>query len=164
VEDVCGCDVTPFFEAHVRRGGRPIDFDRYLAALGLRTRVTWAPAVWNGQPERDLRIFGWNPPDEPGVRLVISDPGSAWGRAGFHSGDRLTAVDGRAVASWPDVRARLQQLQIGDTIRLAVARPTGSHAATVRVSGFDRPIVRVEEVPGATDRQRAMKQRWMREQ
>src|SRR6267143_3230224 len=55
VETVCGCDVTPFFDAYVRNAGA-IDFDRYLGLIGLRTRVTWAPAVNNGAPERDLRI------------------------------------------------------------------------------------------------------------
>lgn len=162
VEDVCGCDVTPLFDAHVRRGGRELDFDRYLASVGLRARVSWAPAVFNGQPERDLRIFGWEPPGESGVRLIISHPGSVWGRAGLASGDRLVSVNGTAVATWPEFRAHLQRLQIGDTIRLEVRRPTGPFQTTVRVTGFERPVVRIEELPRATAQQRELRAQWLR--
>ena len=161
VEDLCSCDVTPFFEAHVRGGGRPIDFDRYLALLGLRTRVTWGPAVWNGQPERDLRIFGWEPPGESAMRLVITDPGSIWGRAGFHSGDRLLRVNGEPVSTWPAFRGRVGPLRMGDTIRLEVQRPGGTHAATVTITGFQRPSVRIEEIPGASPAQLALRRRWI---
>ena len=106
VEDVCGCDVTSLFAAHVRRGGQELDFDRYLALIGLRAQVASAPAVFNGQPERDLRIFGWEPPGERGVRLIINHPGSIWSRAGLASGDRLVSVNGTAVATWPEFPRR----------------------------------------------------------
>jgi predicted metalloprotease with PDZ domain len=168
VEDVCACDVTPLFDAHVRNGGRPIDFDRYLALIGLRARVSSAPAVWNGQPERDLRIFGWEPPGEGGVRLIITHPGSIWGSAGLHTGDRLVSVDGAAVTTWPELRSRLLSLQMGDTIRLEVDRPAGllqatvAIQATVTITGFERPVVRIEEMPQATEKQRNLRAAWLR--
>src|SRR2546429_334748 len=34
VTAVCGCNVRPFFDTHVR-GSRPIDFDRYLRLVGM---------------------------------------------------------------------------------------------------------------------------------
>jgi S1-C subfamily serine protease len=143
---VCNCDVTPFFDAHVR-GAAIIDFDRYLGLIGMKTRVASAPAVWNGEPERDLRIFGWEPPGESGVKLIITNPSSIWGRAGLHSRDRLTRVDGTPVATWPELRARLQRLRMGDTIRIEVQRPAGPFEATVIVTGFERPTVRIERSP-----------------
>jgi predicted metalloprotease with PDZ domain len=146
VETVCNCDVTPFFDAHVR-GAAIIDFDRYLGLIGMKTRVASAPAVWNGEPERDLRIFGWEPPGESGVKLIITNPSSIWGRAGLHSRDRLTRVDGTPVATWPELRARLQRLRMGDTIRIEVQRPAGPFEATVIVTGFERPTVRIERSP-----------------
>jgi len=161
VETVCTCDVTPLFDAYVRGAGS-LDFNRYLALIGLTTRVASAPAVWNGEPERDLRIFGWEPPGEGGVRLVITDPGSTWGRAGLHSGDRLLAVDGAPVTTWPDFRARLQRLRIGDTIRIDVGRPAGSYQARVTVSGFERPTVRIDPLRNATPAQRALGAAWLR--
>jgi predicted metalloprotease with PDZ domain len=162
VEDVCMCDVTPLFESHVRRGGRELEFDRYLASVGLRAQVSSVPAVFNGQAERDLRIFGWEPPGEGGVRLIISHPGSIWSAAGLASGDRLVSVNGTAIATWPDFRSFLQRLQMGDTIRIEVRQPAGPFRTTVAVTGFERPVVRIEELPGATERQRELRTQWLR--
>jgi len=142
VEEVCGCDVTPFFDAYVR-GAAPLDYNRYLALDGLRAAVTWAPAVNNGEPERDLRIYGWEANDGS-LRLVISNPASAWGRAGLHSRDRLISLNGTTVNTWSDLRAQLLRLQMGDTVRVEVERPGGRYAANVVVAGFERPTVRIE--------------------
>jgi predicted metalloprotease with PDZ domain len=145
VETVCSCDVTAFFDTQVRRGGA-LDYDRFLGLMGFRARVTWAPAVYNGEPERDLRIFGWEPGDG-GVRLTILHPGSIWARAGLHSRDRLVSMDGSPVATWPELRARLQRLRMGDSVRIEVQRPEGRFATTVVVSGFERPTVRIDGTP-----------------
>ena len=142
VEETCGCDVTPFFDAHVR-GAAALDYNRYLGLMGLRASVSWAPAVYNGEPERDLRIFGYEPGDGS-VRLVISHPASIWARAGLHSRDRLISMDGAPVGTWPELRGRLQRLRMGDTVRVEVQRPNGPYMATVVVAGFQRPSVRIE--------------------
>ena len=147
VEDTCGCDVTSFFEAHVR-GARVLDYNRYLALLGLRATLSWAPAVSNGQPERDLRVFGFEPGDGS-LRLVISNPASAWGRAGLHSRDRLVSMDGSPVGTWPELRGRLQRLRLGDSVRMEVERPSGRYATTVVVTGLERPTVRIDGIPNA---------------
>ena len=147
VEDVCTCDVTPFFQAYVR-GAAPLDYNRYLGLIGLRASVSSAPAVYNGEPERDLRMFGWEPGDG-GVRLIILHPGSIWARAGLHSRDRLVSINGARVTTWPELRGVLQRLRMGDTVRVAVQRPSGGgpFEATVVVAGFERPSVRIEGTP-----------------
>jgi predicted metalloprotease with PDZ domain len=150
VEHVCGCDLTPFFEAYVR-GAAPLDYNRYLSLIGLHAIVISGPAVYNGEPERDLRIFGWEPPDG-GVRLIITHPASIWARAGLHSGDRLVSMNDTPVTTWPDLRARLQHLRLGDSVRIEVQRPAGRFATAVTVSGFDRPSVRIEGTPNAIGR------------
>ena len=150
VEATCGCDVTPFFDAHVR-GAAALDYNRYLGLMGLRASVRWAPAVFNGEPERDLRIFGFERGDGT-LRLVISNPTSIWGRAGLHSRDRLVSIDGSPVSTWPELRGRLQRLRMGDTVRIEVQRPTGPFTATVVVAGFQRPSVTIEGVPNALGR------------
>jgi predicted metalloprotease with PDZ domain len=161
VETVCGCDVTPFFDAHIRGAGL-VDFDRFLGLIGLKTTVTWAPAVFNGEPERDLRIYGYEPPGDSGVKLVITSPASIWGRAGLHSRDRLARVDGTPVATWLELRARFQRLRMGDTVRIEVQRPDGPFEATVIVTGFERPTVRIEQTPNATPAQRRLADAWLR--
>jgi len=153
VESVCGCDATPFFDAHVR-GARNIDFDRWLGMIGLRTHVTWGPAVYNGEPERDLRVWGFE--RDSTVRLVINNATSIWGRAGLHSRDRLVSVNGAAVKTWLELRGKLQALRLGDTVRVEVMRPAGPFVATVVVAGFERPTVRLERLPNATVAQRRL--------
>src|SRR5437773_4470279 len=148
VETVCTCDVTPFFNAHVRNAGA-IDFDRYLGSIGLKTAVTSGPAVYNGEPERDLRMFGYEPEADSGVKLIVSNPASIWGRAGLHSGDRLERIDGAPVKTWPELRTKLQSLHMGDTVRVEVRRPDGPIATTIRVAGFDRATVRMTGTPNA---------------
>ena len=153
VESVCGCDVTPFFDAHVRHAAL-IDFDRYLGLLGMTTRVTWGPAVYNGEPERDLRVWGFE--RDSTIRLVINNATSIWGRAGLHSRDRLVSVNGAAVKTWLELRGKLQALRLGDTVRIEVIRPAGPFVATVVVAGFERPTVRLERLPNATVAQRRL--------
>jgi predicted metalloprotease with PDZ domain len=150
VEHVCRCDVTPFFDAYVR-GAAPLDYNRYLTLLGLHASVTSGPAMYNGEPERDLRIFGWGPGDG-GVRLAITHPASIWARAGLHSGDRLLSMDGTPVTTWPDLRARLQRLRLGDSVHIEVQRPSGPFATTITVTGFERPSVRIQGTPNAIGR------------
>ena len=157
VETVCGCDVTPFFDAYVRNAGT-LDVSRYLGLMGLDLGVTWAPAVYNGEPERDLRIFGWDSPT--GLRVVISDPASAWGKAGLHSRDRLVTIDGAPVATWPELRTRLQRTRLGDTVRVEVQRSTGPFVATVVVTQIERPTVHVTPIANVSAAQRRVAQAW----
>ena len=154
VESVCGCDVTPFFDAHVRHAA-VIDFDRYLGLMGMTTRVTWAPAVYNGETERDLRVWGFESERDSSLRLVINNPASAWGRAGLHSRDRLVGLNGAPVRTWAELRAKLQALRLGDTVRVQVQR-AAPFEVTVVVAGFERPTVRIERLPNATVAQRRL--------
>jgi predicted metalloprotease with PDZ domain len=162
VAEVCGCAVRSFFDAHVR-AAKPIDFDRYLGLIGLRTRVSWSPALErDGQPAVDYRIFAWLPPGEDALSLLLTDPKSEWGRAGQHTGDRLVAVNGSPMTNWTDFRTLLRGLRIGDTVHFEVKRPAGARRTRVVVTGYNRPSVRIEEIPEATEPQRAMRERWLR--
>jgi predicted metalloprotease with PDZ domain len=160
VADACECSVTAFFDARVR-GATPIDFDRYLRLIGLRTRVEWRPALnREGRPAVDLSIYGWQPPDAGGLSLLITNPRGAWGRAGLHTNDRLVSIDGAPITTWPDLRRLLVGVAIGDTVRVQVRRPTGAFTAVVVGAGFDQPSVQIEELPTATERQKQMRARW----
>jgi len=159
--DVCGCKVHAFFETHVR-GPKPIDFDQYLRRIGMRIQVSWMPALGrDGQPTADLRLYAWQPPAESTLSLVITNPGSTWGRAGLHTGDRLAALNGTAVATVADFRSIVTRLRIGDTTAVEVRRPRGVWRTAVVVAGFERPVVRLEEIPGATERQRGLRAQWI---
>ena len=161
VAETCGCPVKPFFDAHVR-GASAIDFDRYLGLIGLRARVTPGPALGNdGKPIIDFRLRAWLPPGESSLRLLVAGPRRSRGRAGLHTGDRLTAMNGMPVATTADFRALLGRIRIGDTVRVEVGRAGGPFRADVVMTPRERPFVHIEELPGAGEPQRALRAAWL---
>lgn len=160
VEDVCHCNVTPFLDAHVRSASA-IDIARYARLAGLELAVKREPATREGKPEPDLRLLGWNPEGAAEFRLRVTNPSSAWGKAGLHTNDRLVSINGQAVANWPELRTFLRALHIGDTVRVVVARPAGPFSTTVRVTGYDRSRVTLTPSARATARQVAIRERWL---
>jgi predicted metalloprotease with PDZ domain len=160
VADVCGCPMQAFFDEYIR-GARQIDVDRYLRLIGLRAKVTWERALGtDGQPVPDRRVFAWMPPGERALSLLITNPSSAWGRAGLHTGDRVVAVNGTPTATWPEFRGAVSRAGVGDTVVVEVTRPAGPWRSTVVVTGYDRPVVRIEEIAEATERMRALRAQW----
>ena len=161
VTSVCGCAVGPFFDAHVR-GAKAIDFNRYLRLAGLRTQVSWTPALGrDGQAATDYRLRAWLPPGETSLSLLITDPGSVWGRAGLLTNDRIVAVNGAPMMTGTELRAMLSRVRIGDTVTVDVRRPRGPARVTVVVAGYNRPVVRIDEIPDATESQRKLRARWL---
>ena len=161
IVDICACGVRPIFDAYVRGAGA-VDLDRYFRLVGLRARVTW-DTVRNAQnePSPDLRLFSWQPEGEQGVAVLITNPASAWGRAGLHTGDRVESLNGQPVASPRDLRTALTQAKIGDTVVVNVRRPNGPARIAVAVAGFTYPRVRLEARADATPEQRRRRERWM---
>lgn len=161
VEDVCGCSTGVFFDRFVR-AGNAIEFNQYLRFAGLRMVLTQVPALnRDSSPAPDLRVSVWVPQGEAAARILITNPASAWARAGLHTGDRLVSVDGQPVTAWPAFRQKLVGLRVGQQVRVEVLRPAGRFVATVYITGFDRPSVRIEELPNATSRQREVRRRWV---
>ena len=162
VGDVCRCDVSRVFDQYVRGAGS-IDFDRYLALAGLRTEVSWAPALdREGHPELDLRMRAFSPGQGEPLRMIITNPSSTWARAGLHTNDRLVSINGKPVSAWPEVRAAVNAARLGDTLRFEVVRASAApEVAKVIMSGYSRPTVRIVELPAATPRQRAVRTAWL---
>ena len=159
--DVCACSVREIFDRFVRGAGS-IDVDRYLRAIGMRARVSWEPARdAQGAPSPDLRLFSWQPEGEQSPALLINNPQSVWGRAGLHTGDRVVSMNGEPIANPRELRTALLRSRIGDTVRVEVRRPRGAFHATVVITGYDSPRVRLEEMPGATAAQLRRRERWM---
>jgi predicted metalloprotease with PDZ domain len=161
VHDVCGCDAQSFFEAYVR-GARRMDFDHFLKAIGMRTQVSWSPAVsGDGKPEPDLRIFALSLPGDSSVRLRLTNPDGAWGRAGLHTGDRVVSINGSPIATAADFRSWLGKLHIGDTVHAEIMRDGVVSPVTIPITGYDRPTVRLDEIANATAEQRRMRTQWL---
>ena len=162
VQTICACAVKPFFAAHIRGAGE-IDFNRYLAMIGMRAVVTHEAVTTDGQPAPDLRLWAWEPPGDSLLALRIMNPGTIWGRAGLHSGERILSVNGSAPRTWPDFRQHLARARIGDTVTFVVRAPSAPAPRTVRVvvSGYDRPFVRIEPIANATAKQERLRRAWI---
>ena len=157
--EVCGCDMKSFFRDHIY-GAKQVDFDRYLGLIGMRADVTRSPALNpDGQPAVDLRIGPLSVEGE--VILRITNPQSAWGKAGLHTGDRLLSVDGTRVTSWSDFRGWLRKLKVGDVGRLVVVSNGITKTVEVPIKPYDIPTVHVVELPNATAKQLALRQAWL---
>ena len=163
VAQVCGCDARPFFDAHVR-GATPVDLARWLRVIGLDAEVAWEQERRpDGTTSPDWRVWAWNPTEGAPLRLRLQLPTGAWGRAGLHTGDLVTAINGTPVSTWPEFRRAVSALQVGDSVRVELAGANGAPPRTVRfaMTGFERPVVRIRPAEGATAAQRAMAERWL---
>jgi predicted metalloprotease with PDZ domain len=155
VAGLCGCGVTSFFDAYVR-GAAPIQFNRYLDLAGLHME-----AAWEKTDAPDLRAWAWMEPDDNTTpRVAIADPASVWGQAGLHTGDRILRLNGVTLSSAADFRDTLRRLHVGDTVALEVKHSGALRTATVTITSLNRPRVRISELAHATERQRAVFDRW----
>jgi len=161
-DTVCGCRLAAFFTEHVR-GPAPIDLRPAFARLGLDLLIDTVAAVdERGAPQPDLRVgvdFGRTAPP---VVLVVSNPASAWSRAGLRTGDTLTYFNGAAIASPLAFVQKLRSLHVGDSVSVFMQRARiGPALVQFRLGGYDAPRVRIVEQPGATAVQKARRERWL---
>ena len=114
-----------------------------------------------GEPVPDLRVYAQERDDDQRPRLLLSNPASIWGRAGLHTGDLIATFNGVPLRASADFRRLARALRIGDTARLELTRPDGPRTVTVVVTGFERPVVRVEAISAVTARQRLVREGWL---
>lgn len=149
VGEVCTCSVKEFFDAHVRDGGKPVDFNKYLRLIGLQATVSQIQALQsNGQPAKDLRIWASERGDGA-VYIHMSTPESIWGRAGLHTDDKIVTINGTSPRTWPEFRTILANAKLGDMLDFVVERAGRRVNARVVMSGYQRPDVVITKMPGA---------------
>jgi predicted metalloprotease with PDZ domain len=159
---VCGCRLHGFFERHVR-GSTLLDFAPALRSLGLRARVTLEPVVdAAGRPEPDLRVWAYVLRGEEEARFEITDPRSAWAKAGLQTGDRIVAIGGTAVEGRRAALNAIRSLRAGGRVRVDFVR--GDRAMSTEVAagaGYSTTRVAFEDLPRVTPAQRAARARWL---
>jgi predicted metalloprotease with PDZ domain len=159
VEEVCQCKPDIFAKTVFAAGA--IDFDRYLASLGLKANVTWEPNVdQTGRPFPDLRLQGYQRAGESTFRLVITDPRTAWGKAGLHSHDVLVTFNGKAVGNFGELRNALRSLAVGDTATVVVIQQGTERTIRIPITAQDRPVVRLVPRDDITPDQKRAYQAW----
>jgi predicted metalloprotease with PDZ domain len=158
---VCGCDLHQFFEAHIR-SARPIDFNKYLASVGLRAEIDTIPAIDSaGKPLGDTRVWAYPPKRGGRMRIHIGDPRGVWATSGLHTGMEIIAFNAAKIDSFPDFRRALRPVKYGDVVPVDVIRDGRVSRVTVRVGGYDRVTVRIVDIPTATPTQVERRKRWL---
>jgi predicted metalloprotease with PDZ domain len=159
--ETCGCNLHRFFDDHVRNA-HPLDFNRYLGTIGLRVGVDTIPAADSaGTRLADTRVWAYPPRKGGRMRVMIRDPSSVWARAGLHTGDELVAFNGAPIDSLPDFRRALRTVKLGDVVPVSIIRGGTPSVVNVRVTGYDRPRVRIVDIPDATAVQRERRGHWL---
>jgi predicted metalloprotease with PDZ domain len=161
VKDVCGCNIHQFFVDHVY-GSKQIDFSKYLKLIGLQYTIEWKDVLLSDQkPAPDLRAYVYQLPGENILRMGISNPTVAWGRAGLHTGDIVKTVNGKTLINADDFRPIQRNAKIGDTIVVEVQRPSGVQKISVLISGYQQPFVHIAQMPTITEKQKRLYDQWM---
>jgi len=161
VKDVCGCNVHQFFEDHVY-GSKQIDFNKYLQLMGLQYTMEWKEVLSNDlRPVPDLRAFSYQLPGENILRIGISNPTSAWGRSGLHTGDIIKTVNGKVVANSADFRSLQRNAKIGDTIAVEIERSSKLVKIDVLITGYQQPVVHITQLPTITEKQKKLYEKWV---
>jgi predicted metalloprotease with PDZ domain len=159
--ETCGCNPHRFFDEYVRNA-HPLDFNRYLGTIGLQVGVdTIAAADSAGARLADTRVWAYPPKKGGRMRVMIQDPSSVWARAGLHTGDELVAFNGAPIDSFPDFRRAFRTVKLGDVVPVSIIRGGTPSVVNVRVTGYDRPRVRIVEIPDATAAQRERRGHWL---
>ena len=93
--------------------------------------------------------------------MIIQDPSSVWARAGLHTGDEIASFNGAPVDSFPDFRRVVRGIKLGDTVAVSIVRRGKPALVRVRVTGYDRAHVRIDELPGASPEQVERRRFWL---
>jgi predicted metalloprotease with PDZ domain len=159
--ETCGCNLHRYFDDYVRKA-HPLDFNRYLRMIGLRAVIDTIPAADSaGTRLPDVRVWAYPPKKGGRMRVMIQDPSSVWAKAGLHTGDELVAFNGAPIDSFPDFRRAFRAVKLGDVVPVSITRSGTPSVVSVRVTGYDRPRVRIVEAPGVTGVQRERRRLWL---
>ena len=159
IEEKCHCNVHPFFKDHIY-GNKPIDINKYLQLIGLRSEISYTPAGnENLKATPDQRIYAWQ--REPGItRIIIIDPTGIWGSAGLHTNDEVIRVNETLINSTKDFYSIIRSTQIGDSVRLELNRPGGIFRTQVIVKSYEEASVKIDKVRAPTTKQLNLYREW----
>ncbi|CBL44494.1 predicted trypsin-like serine protease [gamma proteobacterium HdN1] len=80
----------------------------------------------------------FNLKSDSGVLVSEVQPGSAAEKAGIKAGDVVTEIDGKKMASAGQLRNEIGLRQIGDTVKVGLARDGGQKVLEVKIGGVEK--------------------------
>jgi predicted metalloprotease with PDZ domain len=168
VNQVCGCDLQPFFD-HYIAGHEPLPFDAVLAFAGWSVTSVRKTTDDHGQPLPDVRanIVAQTGVGSPGgyagspARLSLNVPDGSFGRAGLVDGDFITSVNGKAITTPIDFKAAFANAKVGDRYTVAYVRAGRPATTSVTILPETRVVVTLSDLPTMTETQRAIREAWL---
>jgi predicted metalloprotease with PDZ domain len=160
VDRVCSCRAEAFFASAVHAPG-VIDLAPAARRLGWRIVADTVQAIdARGAPLADVRLSA-APLNDSTLGLIVTAPAGAWARAGLRTGDALVALNGSRPRDFAALLRTMRALHVGDTMQVDVRRAGALVHLAVVLSGYERPRVRLVDVPDVMREQRARRARWM---
>jgi predicted metalloprotease with PDZ domain len=156
--EVAGADLRGFFDRYVR-GTDELNYNRYLAAAGLRLALQ---PPKNGAPARRPWL-GLKTERKDGRTLASwVTAGSPALCAGVNAGDELVALGGHRVDhdTW---EKRLEERRVGERVELTVFRGSRLRRFHATIGARRAGALGIEKCRTATKEQRAVYRAWMGE-
>jgi predicted metalloprotease with PDZ domain len=150
--DLTGSDFTSFFEGYVR-GTQPLTYAQTLALAGLEPKVSAAP---DASPSIGVSAQL----EDRGLRITSVRPGGGADRAGLSCDDLLLSVDELSLAT-TTLKDRLKMYPAGTEVPFTIERHMQQQRITVTLDPPFKDRYSIEELPGATPEQMAVRNGWL---
>ncbi len=160
---ICQCEteVHSFFEDHIR-GNKTIDFNKYLAQVGLRMNLTKKIFLGDDQkPAADGSIYAWNDAASHTTKLGIVNPNGCWGKAGLHTGDVLLKMNDSTVSNANDFFSWRDKLQVGDSVNMEIKRNDKTIRTEVHLTSQYLTLTNVERLPKRSAKEEKLYSQWI---
>lgn len=144
-----GHSYAPFFRDYVA-GVKPIPYDRYLAAAGLRLQCTPTPGT-----------AGYSGVYAAGGKVLGVAPNSPGERAGFGKGMILTAINGAPPGEPPAGTQILNTLPAGQAATVAVSEHGARLTLTLTPGPPLATACTLARLPIVTPAERALRDAWL---
>jgi len=154
VSDVAGTDMHEFFRHYVS-GTEREPYDEALKPFGLQLTSRPAPST-SGLGMR----FGADGSGNAKISIVAA--GSAAEDAGLSAGDTIVEVNGKPVTA-AALRKVLGDFKAGDAVPVTYKRDRRTLTANLKFGEATRFAYTIEERPGATAAEKALRAAWMKQ-
>ena len=159
--EVSGWNPQRFFQQYIY-GNQELDFNTYLKEIGLQSGIKWIDAVNNdGTPRPDLKIYAWK--NSIGKIIVgVSDPNSIWAKSGVHTGMEILRINDQQITSQDLFFRMMRSVKMGDDVLMVIKQNSHSSPVTktIHVTGYKKAVVKIEELPMLSTKQKELYASW----
>jgi predicted metalloprotease with PDZ domain len=160
LESLCQCSLKDFFQSHIA-GNQPIPFNTYLSLVGLQADTLWKIAKNDqGMEMADNSGYAWQKPGDSLVRIGITDPLGAWGKAGLHTGNLLLTLNGYPLKTTQDFRTIMDSISPGQLMSVSWRISNMPVRGSILFGPQLVPEAKVNLLPQLSAKQKKLLARW----